>query len=550
MDNQDPATIGFDDETLLMNMNQESPTNDPESYHNNPISVLVDSLKKHTIENRVKTIQSLPTFCAALGPKRTRSELIPFIKDIMEDEEEVVISLVDTLPFLLECLGGKEHTPLLFESLESLLAVDSEEITEKVKKLITQIYNANPEVMRPIYLDNISKLWDVDKESKLISLYMTKFFSENPQEDFLEIALNVLLKTFLKDEIAVQTEVISSFSKIQFLPLIQESNLLDKIMKKFTTLKSSKQLLSNLNNLIVIVLENGPQELIVDAEALVDKMGKFLETKSNKAICIIQSQHIMDKEKCEKALEEGFLKDFFQQQKKDEITSDFIEMYEAFILPKRLMEPKDENPETLVNYRTFQFGGPIKSKFYNSIESISSRHIEYQVILVRQYWKLLKLVIDSSKNIESEVQINDGNEDSEPEEDQKSEDSINEIQIQKTIDNVIDFLVKIQSSLFDDMHKEWDEMKDFSESTVQFIDDAITIGLELQKSGNQKLQNLDFNGLVKSGLQMCKKMTDYRKRTNIINKAKEQYLIPKNILRYEFLEFIESSCFDKVEFLR
>lgn len=203
MDNQDPATIGFDDETLLMNMNQESPTNDPESYHNNPISVLVDSLKKHTIENRVKTIQSLPTFCAALGPKRTRSELIPFIKDIMEDEEEVVISLVDTLPFLLECLGGKEHTPLLFESLESLLAVDSEEITEKVKKLITQIYNANPEVMRPIYLDNISKLWDVDKESKLISLYMTKFFSENPQEDFLEIALNVLLKTFLKDEIAV-----------------------------------------------------------------------------------------------------------------------------------------------------------------------------------------------------------------------------------------------------------------------------------------------------------------------------------------------------------
>jgi hypothetical protein len=46
----------------------------------NPISVLVESLKKEEIENRVRTIANLHSFCAALGPMRSREELIPFIK--------------------------------------------------------------------------------------------------------------------------------------------------------------------------------------------------------------------------------------------------------------------------------------------------------------------------------------------------------------------------------------------------------------------------------------------------------------------------------------
>ena len=48
--------------------------------NNSPISVLVDTLKKDNIANRVKAIENLTTFCTALGPNRTRVELIPFIK--------------------------------------------------------------------------------------------------------------------------------------------------------------------------------------------------------------------------------------------------------------------------------------------------------------------------------------------------------------------------------------------------------------------------------------------------------------------------------------
>jgi hypothetical protein len=45
-----------------------------------PIKVLVDTLKSDDVKRRVKAIESLPEFCIALGPRRTREEVVPFIK--------------------------------------------------------------------------------------------------------------------------------------------------------------------------------------------------------------------------------------------------------------------------------------------------------------------------------------------------------------------------------------------------------------------------------------------------------------------------------------
>lgn len=58
----------------------------------NPIAVLVDCLKKDDIENRVKTIANLRSFCIALGPIRSRDELIPFIKGKISSLKNVLSS--------------------------------------------------------------------------------------------------------------------------------------------------------------------------------------------------------------------------------------------------------------------------------------------------------------------------------------------------------------------------------------------------------------------------------------------------------------------------
>ena len=44
-----------------------------------PIAVLIDELKSEDLKRRLNSIQSLNTISIALGPERTRNELLPFI---------------------------------------------------------------------------------------------------------------------------------------------------------------------------------------------------------------------------------------------------------------------------------------------------------------------------------------------------------------------------------------------------------------------------------------------------------------------------------------
>lgn len=44
-----------------------------------PIAVLIDELKSEDIKRKVNSAKNLVTIATALGPDRTRSELVPFL---------------------------------------------------------------------------------------------------------------------------------------------------------------------------------------------------------------------------------------------------------------------------------------------------------------------------------------------------------------------------------------------------------------------------------------------------------------------------------------
>lgn len=46
-------------------------------------------------------MQSLGTIAVALGPERTRNELLPYILELLDDDEEVLLALAETLGSLL-----------------------------------------------------------------------------------------------------------------------------------------------------------------------------------------------------------------------------------------------------------------------------------------------------------------------------------------------------------------------------------------------------------------------------------------------------------------
>jgi len=55
-----------------------------------------------------------------LGPERTRNELLPYIMELLEDDEEVLMALAETLGNLLDMVGGAAHAEHLLRVLEKL----------------------------------------------------------------------------------------------------------------------------------------------------------------------------------------------------------------------------------------------------------------------------------------------------------------------------------------------------------------------------------------------------------------------------------------------
>ena len=53
-----------------------------------PIAVLIDELKNDDIQLRLNSIRKLSTIARALGEERTRRELIPFLGENNDDDDE------------------------------------------------------------------------------------------------------------------------------------------------------------------------------------------------------------------------------------------------------------------------------------------------------------------------------------------------------------------------------------------------------------------------------------------------------------------------------
>ncbi len=93
------------------------------------------------ISNRINAVQNLPTISIALGKERTRNELLPYILDLMDDDEEILAALAQVLDSsFLDCIGGPLYAPHLFKPLERLCEVEETNVREKVCFYFSIIY--------------------------------------------------------------------------------------------------------------------------------------------------------------------------------------------------------------------------------------------------------------------------------------------------------------------------------------------------------------------------------------------------------------------------
>lgn len=104
-----------------------------------PIAVLMDELKHDDVLLRLNAIRRLSTIALALGPQRTREELIPFLDESIEDEDEVLTALGDELGNFVEYVGGPEYGHTLLSPLENLAAIEEPIVREKAVESLNKI---------------------------------------------------------------------------------------------------------------------------------------------------------------------------------------------------------------------------------------------------------------------------------------------------------------------------------------------------------------------------------------------------------------------------
>lgn len=110
---------------------------DPSSLH--PLAILIDELKSEDVVLRLNAIRRLSTIALALGADRSRDELVPFLSESLDDEDEVLLALADELGGFTEYIGGPQWAHLLLGPLENLAAVEETLVRDKAAESINRV---------------------------------------------------------------------------------------------------------------------------------------------------------------------------------------------------------------------------------------------------------------------------------------------------------------------------------------------------------------------------------------------------------------------------
>lgn len=108
------------------------------------IALLIDQLKHDDSSLRVNAANSLVRIATALGPERTREELIPFLCESTDDEDDVLRAISEQLGEMIHCVGGEQHVHTLLEPLELLSTVEESSVRNSAIKSISKIVEALP----------------------------------------------------------------------------------------------------------------------------------------------------------------------------------------------------------------------------------------------------------------------------------------------------------------------------------------------------------------------------------------------------------------------
>lgn len=96
------------------------------------ILCLIDELKSEDHNTRLHAINNLHLISEAIGPERTQEELVPYIVELLEDDnEEVLIALANKLGELKNYFNENRQLGCLMNPLQILAGNEEDAVRDK-----------------------------------------------------------------------------------------------------------------------------------------------------------------------------------------------------------------------------------------------------------------------------------------------------------------------------------------------------------------------------------------------------------------------------------
>lgn len=207
-----------------------------------PVAVLIDELRNPELQIRLNSFRQLTLIAKALGSQRTRDELVPYLHEFIDDDDdEVLLVLSEELAKLATFVGGVEHMHLLFAPLELLAGVEEQTVRAKAAESINTICKELPdsailEHMIPLCDRLASMDWFTSRISACNLLH--SIYKRVPEDHQIQ-----LRKSFIKlcgDETPmVRREATSSMGK--FVAELEYKDARDEMLSPLAALSKDDQ---------------------------------------------------------------------------------------------------------------------------------------------------------------------------------------------------------------------------------------------------------------------------------------------------------------------
>lgn len=196
------------------------------------------------VELRLKSISKLSTIAKALGPVRTREELVPFLTERDDEEDECLLAIAGELESLIGAVGGEEFVHVILAPLETLITVEETVVRAKAVQTACKVGEAmSASGIGKYFVPLIERLARGDWFTARVSacgLFATAF--ERSDESQLE--QRNALKTMFRDLCSDETPMVRRAAAMNLGKIASVSPhdfISNNLLSLFTALTSDEQ---------------------------------------------------------------------------------------------------------------------------------------------------------------------------------------------------------------------------------------------------------------------------------------------------------------------